>query len=362
MTTPPSPGQWPAPPPGPPPLGPPPAGQRKSSAAKWILGGLAILVVVVVSVVTTLLVTRDGEESAGPSPTPGTTGPTTNGSAIASSYDRRPAGIVLEDPTCVAWTPIAASFANAAENGWGDRDPAIAENKWTSDQRAQYEAVGAALRSSADRTVELAIETPNRVMNELYSQFIAYARAYANALPSYVEADDHLIRVAIGASSALSAICSAIDYGSAGARSPLVAAAAPTPGRFDQFDPEQPARLLESGNPICGDWLAAINRFDDAIAAWKVLDPNVPANEMSLDQRAVLTSVKPTMVSFASQAQQLGRQSDIRALSDLATLAAQYLRAYASALTTYTPADNYLQLAASASAGVITEACRAAGA
>lgn len=191
---------------------------------------------------------------------------------------------MLEDPTCDSWTLIAATFSDAADNGWGNRDPEFPESAWTSDQRAQYEAVGAALRGTADRTTKLAIETPHRVMNELYSQFAAYSRAYADALPGYTDLDDHLIRVAIGASSALSAICNSIDHGSAGARAPLIAAAALTPGQLAHFDPAQPQRFLQSGNTVCGDWLSAVDEFDNAIAAWKLLDPNVPASEMNFDQ------------------------------------------------------------------------------
>lgn len=68
------------------------------------------------------------------------------------------------------------------------------------------------------------------------------------------------------------------------------------------------------------------------------------------------------MREFAREVQQLGLQSENSVFSDLATLSAQYLRGYAAALQTYVPADNFLQLAASSSAAVITEACSAVGA
>ena len=67
-------------------------------------------------------------------------------------------------------------------------------------------------------------------MREIYEQFIAYSRDYANRTATYTPGADHLARVSIGISSALNAVCGAITYGAAGARSPLVARAAPTPG------------------------------------------------------------------------------------------------------------------------------------
>ena len=48
-----------------------------------------------------------------------------------------------------------------------------------------YESVGKAMRSAADQTVNLVKSTPHRVMRELYEQFIAYARAFADTVPTY---------------------------------------------------------------------------------------------------------------------------------------------------------------------------------
>ena len=58
--------------------------------------------------------------------------------------------------------------------------------------RAQYEAVGQAMRSAADQMVPLVKLTPHRVMRELYEQFIAYSRAYAERIPTYTPQDDNL--------------------------------------------------------------------------------------------------------------------------------------------------------------------------
>lgn len=260
---------------------------------------------------------------------------------------------------CQGWTPIAAAFFHAASNGWDQRDPSVPATAWTPDQRNQYEAVGAALRDAADRTADLARKTSHRVMRELYEQFIAYGRAYFETIPNYTEAANQFVLVANAMASTINAVCAAITYGAAGARAPLVARAAPPRDLAEGPYAGQAERMLTSPNPICAQWLLATKQFTEDTAAWRSVDPNTPANGLDSDQRAINYAVMPVMESFANEAQQLGRQSDNPVWADLATLGAQYLRAYASALLTYAPADNDLQVAASSVAAGISEACRA---
>ncbi|MGQ9411101.1 hypothetical protein [Mycolicibacterium gilvum] len=328
----------------------------------WVLGGLAVLVVIVLTVAATLFVTGRQSEEAGPDPAKPSPTTAVDTSEIASADDRRPAGIILEDPTCTNWSSIAAAFANSASNGWDRRDPTVPSERWSIDQKDQYQAVQATMREASNRSVRLARETPHRVMYELYSQFIAFGRAYADAIDHYTARDDALARVAISASSTISAICDAVAYGSAGARSALIAQAAPTQGLGHLTDPDKAQRLSLAGDSFCADWSAAIAEFDDAISSWKALDPNISATEMDPGHRAVLDATASTMTDFALQLQMLGIQSKDSVLVDFATLSAQYLRGYVSALRTYTPADNFLVLAASSSAAIVAEACNATGA
>ncbi|PQD99033.1 hypothetical protein CYL16_19680 [Mycobacterium sp. EPG1] len=198
-------------------------------------------------------------------------------------------------------------------------------------------------------------------MFRLYSQFIAYSRAYADAIDDYTYQDDSLVGVAISASAAITAVCDAITYGSAGARSPLIARAASTPGLSVLADPDDAEPFLTPQNPICSQWNSSVATFDGALAEWKLLDPNLSYTDMSPAQRLVMDSVRDPMEAFALEIQQLGLDSDDPTFSDIATLSAQYLRGYASAVRTYTPADNFLVLAASASSAIIGEACNAPG-
>src|ERR1700752_2037695 len=177
--------QWGPPPggqPGGPPPGPPPSGGGKG---KWIFGGIALLAVIAVTVVITVLVV--GKDSSGgdlPTPTNG------SGSDFASANDKGPVAIITEDPTWAPSSPIFETLVAREHDGWDTRDPAIPASQWTPAMRSQYEDVGEAWRSAADQIVPLAKLTPHRVMRELYEQFAAYTRAFADRIPTYTPPDN----------------------------------------------------------------------------------------------------------------------------------------------------------------------------
>ncbi|WP_237024311.1 hypothetical protein [Mycolicibacterium vaccae] len=336
--------------------------QRNGNGGRWALATLAVLGVVVATVVATTLIVRDSSPSSGPTlPAVPPSESSPNSLAVASATDTGPVQIITADQTCAEWSPISTGIAHAASAGWDRRDPLIPAPEWAPEQRDQYAAFEAATRDAADRTVPLAKTTPHRVMRILYEQFIAYSRAYVSHLPNYVGADDRLIVVAIGFSSTLNAICDSIAFGSAGARASLVPAA-PAPRQIDrQLDPENAKQFLLSPNTSCPEWLDAAKRFTDDTASWRTVDPNIPFADLSLEQRLVNNAAAPIMEEFATKAQMIGRQSGNAVWADLAILSAQYRRGYVSALPTYAPADNDLQVVASSLTGSISEACRVAG-
>jgi hypothetical protein len=376
MSVPPPPNQWGSQPPtggqpaGAPQWGPPPGGGAgggpqwgpqqpwgpppRRGKAKWIFGGIAVLAVIAVTVVITVLVV--GKDS-GNSPTPTPTN--ANGSDIASANDKGPATIITEDPTCAPSSPIFETLAAREHNGWDTRDPSIPASVWTPAMRTQYEAVGEAWRSAADQMVPLAKLTPHRVMRELYEQFIAYTRAYADRIPTYTPPDNDLALVSNTAADAISRVCAAISYGSAAARGPLV----PLPPKPVQVatpgDPAEPRRFLTESNPACNDWSAAWTQFEKDTVDWLATDPDVPASQWTPEQRAVNDAVAPVMQTFADRLQALGDRSGDPIFQDFAVLSAQYRRAYVQALPTYVPSDSYLASAALKLGGVVEAACTA---
>jgi hypothetical protein len=364
---------WGGPPPqgpgGPPPQGPggpPPWGAQpqwagppapppgRGGRGKWILGGLAVLLAIALAVVITVLVVRP--PGGGVTPTP------QNGhSDFASAGDDGPVNIIAEDPTCEAWVRVGREYANqlTAVN-WGDRDKTVPASAWTPEQRTMYETVGKAMGKAADQTVNLAKQTPHRAIRELYEQFIAYTHAFVEKIPSYV-ASDHNFAVATDAiGNGLNNVCSAITFGSAPPLAPLIADPAPPSKLSPLGDPATPTVLLTSVNSVCAEWASEVSKFSDDTKAWRSIDPKMPSTEWTPDQKAVNDTVASVMSANSDELEKLGRQSGNATLEDIATLAAQYQRAFVTALPTYTQSDNFLSETTTFLVKTVDWACKAA--
>jgi ABC transport system ATP-binding/permease protein len=328
--------------------------------SRWISAAVAASVVAVPALVAPLVISggdsahhAPGAEGrtpdAGPGPSPG----------VASAHDSGPVAVLVEDPTCAAWASINNTLARREAGTMGDRNRSIPASAWTPEQRALYQDAAQAMRSAAAQTLGLATLTPHRVMRELYEQFIAYANAYAASIPAYTPADNNLAATADSVSSALGAICGAITAGSAAARGPVVAAPAAPPQASPPANPADPHRYLSGPNPVCADWTSTLEQFGAATTAWQQIDPSIPAYAWTPQQAAVNDAVLPVMNSSANTLQQLGQGSANPTLQDFATLAAQYRRAFAAALPTYTAADNHLANAATYLSTTVLGACSA---
>lgn len=357
------PGQWPQGqgyPGGPGQFGPPqqqwpaPVPPKKGGAGKWILGAVALVAVIAVTAVVAVSCSKGDGNSGGGG---GTAAP--NKSGIASANDTGPVGIITEDPSCAPWVPVATTLSNAQSNGWDKRDPSIPATAWTPEQQSQYQAVGQALRSAADQMVPLAKLTTHRVMRELYEQYIAYARAYADSLSGYTANDGALIDVGSSIGAVLNGICGAISYGAAAARSPLVSAA-PAPTQVARLgDPANPERFMPTADSQCADWKAAITEISSnpAFAQWSSADASAPASSWTDQTRAAYQAVIPIIDSFSDTYQKLGAQSTNPFISDLGVLAAQYGRAFVAAVPTYSKSDLYIYKVFGQSPAIVKAAC-----
>lgn len=341
---------------------PQPATPRKrGSGWKWALGGVALAAVIGVTAAVTLSVADNGKGNGNGNSAPaGVTGPAGGKtSEIASADDTGPVAIITEDPTCAAVVPIQQTVADKTSNGWNKRDASKPASEWTPEVRAQFEEAGSAMRTAADQMVPLAKLTPHRVMRELYEQFIVFARAYAETIPTYTAPDDSLALVSNSAISAISHLCGAIANGSAAMRAPLVSLLEPPSDVAPVGDPANPQRFLDKPNPVCGDWHAAQEQFGRDIVEWNKTDPAIPASQWTPEVKALNESIALVMTQHASRLQGLGQRSGNPALRDFADLAAQYRRAYVVGIPTYRPADQYLARVSSRLSALVGSACDA---
>ncbi|MBJ7341850.1 hypothetical protein [Mycolicibacterium sp.] len=320
---------------------------------KWLLIAVAVLLVIGISVGATLIFTRDG--SGG-----GTTTPTSGGASdIASANDTGPVSIITEEPTCEKFVGVNNSLADVQDQGWGDlRSTLGAASTWTSDQRTQFEAVAKATRNAADQVVPLAKQTPHRLVRELYEQFIAFGRAYADSIPAYVPEDDGLASANVNASSAIIGICNAIQYGSVGRAIALDPAQPPTksspPG-----DPSDPTRFLTSSDSECATWSERLDAFNSATADWQKRDGSIPASQWTPELRALSAAARPLLTDYANEIETSGRGSGNGVFEDFAVAAALYIRAFVSSGEQYVNADGWLNYTGFRIANLVSGACRA---
>lgn len=337
---------------------------KRGNGWKWALGGVALVAVVGVTATVTLSVANKRDEGEPGAPTAAAPTASTSGAAhpdIASANDTGPVSVILEDPSCKTQYPVISTYLSRTKNGWEDRDPAVPATGWTPEVRGQYEAAGQAFRDAADQLIPSTKLTPHRVMRELYEQFIAYGRAYADSIASYTPIDNQLALATISATDAISRICAAIDYGSAAARGPLVPALPEPTDVAPVRDPADAQKLLSEPNPVCPEWNSTMDQYYANIAPWNTTDPDIPGVDWSPEQRKINDDAVPVMRLINTQLSALGRESGNSTLRDLANLAVQYRKAYLEALPTYTPADKYLVSAASRTANVVVAACKALG-
>ncbi|MFL0175471.1 hypothetical protein [Mycobacterium sp. SMC-13] len=343
--------QWPNPAPAP----------QKKGPLKWVLGAIALIAVIAVTAVVAVSCAGgngSNNGNGGGTPSPGSK------SDIASANDTGPVSVITEDPSCAPWGPINDTVANIEKNGWDKRDPSISSTAWSPEMQTLYQTVGTAIRNAADQTVPLIKLTTHRVMRELFQQYVAYSRAFADRIPTYTIADNNLIVAGATLGSVISGICQSITFGSAAARGPLVPSAKEPQNTPMLGEIDKPTRFIEEHNETCTEWKEAVDQLtaDPAFAAWIKEDPNLPASSWPPQYLAENDAVKPVLGRFADTYERLGRQSSNAVMEDFGVLAAQYGRAYITALPTYTQADQYLYTVFRKTPGAVSAACEAAGA
>jgi hypothetical protein len=340
---------------------------KSGNSLKWGLGAVIVLALVAIVLVGVVLFGGDtgGDSAGGLMPSTPSSGAPPESAAVASAQDTGPVTVITEDPSCTAWTSIDNNLVSTLEaigkGQWIERDPSIPASAWNDEQRKVNMAAAQVLRSTAARTVGLAKLTPHRVMRELYEQFIAYSRTYAERVPKYTPNDNALVATANSAASALASICTAITDGSAAMRGSLVEPQAAPSETAPPGNPNNPQPYLSASNPVCADWKSVTDKFAADTAEWHQLDPNIPSTFWTPEQKAANLAVASVMVTYANKIQQLGERAQNAILQDFANLGAQYRRAFVLALPTYEPADQHLANVATYATTAVMGACTAVG-
>lgn len=314
-------GQW-----GPPPQpssAPAPVPPKKGGAGKWVIGAVALVAVIAVTVVITVTFMKSSSTGSGGGRSGGTTSAAP--SDVASANDTGPVGIITEDPSCAPWGPIQSLLAGASHNGWAERNQSLPASAFTPEMRAQYEAVGKASRKAADQAAPLAKMTTHRVMRELYEQFIAYSRAYADSvsnLSTYRPADDNLAQASAAAANVLGYICGSVSSGAAAARASLVPPPAAPKSVAPIGDLSNPQRMFATPDGVCKNLKPTLDQLlqNADFKNWAKTDPNIPVSAWSPELESLTTVVIAVMSSTADALQNLAQRSSNPMVQDFIML------------------------------------------
>lgn len=329
----------------------------------WLIGVLAVVVVAVV--VAALTLTGGNPEPSEASGSTSSRATLPGGQApdapdtIASAEDIGPVALITDDVTCGVWDNVQTSVTVARNGGWAERDPWADASTWDAATRAEFEALGAALRSGTDRAATLAAQTPHRTMRELYEAFIAYGRGYADGMADYQPMSHYLAQTSLAAADAITAICSAARSKVAEVQAPgLTAPPAPTV-KPAMDDPANPQRFIAQPNPTCEPWTQDEAAFREQTQAWSALDPNIGVAQLDREQALTYDAAAQAFRARADGMEAAGRASGNPVQEDLATLGALYFRAYAQAIPLIWSGDNDLAEVGLAINGLVTAGCQA---
>jgi serine/threonine protein kinase len=367
-------------PPGPPFGAPPGWGMPppRRRTRRWWVVGTAAAVAVVVGIAAAVVASRtDGHPAAAPtgsgsgpatSTSPTSTVPAAN---VMSANDTGPVSIITDDPTCIPWKVVSTEFnddplLNRSDPKNPENPINVPASAWTPEQRKVMDRLGTVLRDQASKAEPLARSTPHRVVRELYEQFIAYARAYADSLANYFPQEDVKLGSAEqAASNVVTATCNAVGDGAAVGRAGL-APPGPAPVRVaPPQDPASPQRFLTASDKVtCGEWTAVVDKFaaNPTVMDWDKADQKIPADKWTPQQKATAGALAPLLLTLSDDLGRAAGGSSNPVIQDFVAYAVLYQRAYAAALPTNTAHDFQLGLVAKSVRNVIYQACSAVGA
>lgn len=333
-----------------------PVPPKKGGVGKWAAGAVALVAIIAVTATVAVSCTKNGDDSNGG----GGTKTSAAQSDVASANDTGPVGIITEDPSCAPWVPLNNTLYGVENQGWLQRDPTIPAFSWTPEVRAQYDAVGKAMRNAADQAVPLAKMTPHRVMRELYEQFIAYSRAYSDSILTYTQIDDGLATAGSTASMVITYICTAVTSGAAAARASLAPKSEPPNSVAPIGDPANPQKMFTTPDSVCSDLNPTLDQLlqNPVFKSWLNTDPKIPLSSWSPEQRALTDAVVPVMASTADALEKLATRSSNAIVQDFISLGVQYRRVYIAALPTYQPSDDSIYAAGQYAPGIMLGACK----
>ena len=113
-------------------------------------------------------------------------------------------------------------------------------------------------------------------------------------------------------------------------------------------------------DPTCDAWTSISQRlFDEQQKGWVDLDPSIPRDAWTPQQREVFEKAAQDMAAAAEQTTALVGRTPHRVMREIYEQAIAYWRAYAAALPDYKPVDDYLAAAGNGLSATLNAICGA---
>ncbi|SKG96488.1 Uncharacterised protein [Mycobacteroides abscessus subsp. massiliense] len=289
-------------------------------------------------------------------PSPGKSETSQQSNEIASSHDTGPITLIVNDPTCGPIREISDSIRPALES-LDKFDPQVSANKWTAERRSKYQEALLQLNIAAEKYLQVARQTPSRVMRELYLQSVAYYQIFARKIESYVPETHNFALAAKYYVETIEYICSA-EFATE-ERKDDHRSVDPGPGAPPLTEPGVPQVLMREPDPVCPAWIDSMERSEREIQAWRRgFDPSLPAGIWSESQRNLMTAVKPVFQREIEKMNASLKTVSNPTLRDLTALSSLYLSAFVSWSDTYVPQDMWLYNTAVSLRNAIATSCQ----
>lgn len=275
---------------------------------------------------------------------------------IASSHDTGPITLIVDDPTCGQIPEISDSIRPTLES-LDKFDPQIPANRWTDTRRSRYQEALGQLNIAADKYLQVAKRTPSRVMRELYLQSVAYYKAFATRIDSYVPETHNFALAAKYYVEAIEYICSA-EFATE-ERKDNSRSVDPGPTAPPTTESAIPPILMTEPDPLCPTWIDSMELSEREIQAWRRgFDPALPATTWPEPQRNLMAAAKPVFQQEIDKINVSLKTISNPTLRDLVALTSLYLSTFVSWSDTYVPQDMWLYNTAVSLRNAIATSCQ----
>jgi hypothetical protein len=196
--------------------------------------------------------TNGAPPPAGNTTAPNSTAPSSTAPALPWPPPAGSIVAVTQEPTCQALRDINSQRNQQSGSLAGTQKSA---GEWTAAERDAMNTAATAYRTAADRLAPYVAQSPNRFVQELYGQYIAYNRAFADSIANYVPDDRHYSDAAQSAFDTVDKLCISIERGQPDEYVPMVPPITDLPAP-PPVDPANPGLAVAAGMAGCEDWQA----------------------------------------------------------------------------------------------------------